>query len=79
MNIIFLIRFLIKLPIYLFIQIVFIIASPIFLIITLFSTPDLLCGGPDFPAPTTIKEWFRDWCGVVFCPYCVFFKQSLTF
>jgi len=74
MDIIFLIRFLIKLPIYLFAQTIFIIISPIFLIITLFATPDILCGGPNFSAPMSIKEWFSEWCKIVFYPYDVFFK-----
>jgi len=66
------IRFLVKLPFYIVAQIFFIIAFPIFLVSTLFDTPDIVFGtGLVFEGPKTFKEWMKKFLGMVFLPLSI--------
>jgi len=68
-----LIRCIIILPIYLFLQISFIIFAPIFLIMTLLGISQAILNDP---LPQTFKQWMGDWKKLTFSPVVLFWLYN---
>ena len=65
-------KIILKLPFYLFSQVIFIVFTPIWMIVTLWDVPNFLGEGMT-KGSATFKEWGKNTLGLILFPYEVFY------